>query len=147
MSERAAAPALEGLHHVAICVHDLERAKAFYTGVLGLKEVDRPPLPQPGAWLVVGTGAEQMVHLMVTGEDPPDTFQHFALTCRDLDHAANALAARGYDLSEPQVVAGYGRQAFVRDTEGNMVELNEPAPAVLASYGDRDGRRTMQEHQ
>jgi glyoxylase I family protein len=117
---------LAGLHHVAVCVHDLDRAKAFYVDVLGLEPVHRPALPQPGAWLVVGGNPDQMVHLMVTGESPPETFQHFALTCHDLGAAREALAAHGVALSEPQVVEGYGRQAFVRDPDGNLVELNEP---------------------
>ncbi len=118
--------AVAGLHHVALCVHDLDRARAFYADVLGLVEVHRPPLPQPGAWLLVPGRGDQMVHLMVTGEAPPTSFQHFALTCPDLEAAAAALAAHGHELSEPQVVADYGRQAFVRDPEGNLVELNEP---------------------
>jgi catechol 2,3-dioxygenase-like lactoylglutathione lyase family enzyme len=120
---------LGGLHHVALCVHDLDRALAFYTTVLGLEQVHRPPLGQPGAWLTVGGHPDQMVHLMVTGEDPAATFQHFALTCPDLGAAADVLAACGYELSAPQVVEGYGRQAFVRDPEGNLVELNEPLRA------------------
>lgn len=117
---------LSGLHHVAICVHDLDRARDFYVDVLGLDQVHRPDtLPQPGCWLTVGGHPDQMVHLMLTGEDPADSFQHFALSCPDLEAAAEALAAHGYELSEPQVVDGYGRQAFVRDPEGNLVELNE----------------------
>jgi catechol 2,3-dioxygenase-like lactoylglutathione lyase family enzyme len=117
---------LAGLHHVALCVHDLDRATAFYVDVLGLEPVHRPPLPQPGAWLTVPGNPDQMVHLMVTGEDPPGSFQHFALTCPDLGAAADALAGHGYDLSTPDDIEGYGRQAFVHDPEGNLVELNEP---------------------
>ena len=116
---------LAALHHVALCVHDLDRARAFYVDVLGLEPVHRPPLPQPGAWLTVGGHPDQMVHLMVTGEDPAETFQHFALTCHDLGAAAEALAAHGYELSSPDIVEGYGRQAFVHDPEGNLVELNQ----------------------
>ena len=33
---------LEVLHHVAISVSDLARAKAFYGDVLGLEEIARP---------------------------------------------------------------------------------------------------------
>jgi predicted enzyme related to lactoylglutathione lyase len=66
-----------------------------------------------------------MVHLMITGDSPPATFQHFALSCPDLDEAGAFLASRGHSLSEPEDIPGYGRQAFVRDTEGNLIELNE----------------------
>jgi catechol 2,3-dioxygenase-like lactoylglutathione lyase family enzyme len=33
------------LHHVLVGVDDLERARQFYTGVLELQEIDRPPSP------------------------------------------------------------------------------------------------------
>lgn len=120
---------LTALHHVALCVHDLDRARAFYVDVLGLEEVHRPDLPQPGAWLVIGGNPDQMVHLMLTGESPPESFQHFALSCPDLEAAAGQLASAGFELSEPVPIPGYGRQAFVTDPEGNVVELNEPEPA------------------
>jgi catechol 2,3-dioxygenase-like lactoylglutathione lyase family enzyme len=119
---------IRGLHHAAVCVHDLDRARAFYVDALGLTEVHRPDtLPQPGAWLIVAGYPDQMVHLMVTGEDAPESFHHFALTCLDLEGAAAELADHGFDLSAPQPVDGYGRQAFVRDPDGNIIELNEPA--------------------
>ena len=39
------------LHHVSLCVTDVERARRFYIGILGLEEIERPNFPFPGAWL------------------------------------------------------------------------------------------------
>ena len=49
--------AIESLHHIGICVTDLARAKAFYSGVLGLREIPRPPFDFGGAWYQVGDRA------------------------------------------------------------------------------------------
>ena len=40
----------ETLHHVAVAVTDLDRARRFYAGVLGLKEIARPAFSFDGAW-------------------------------------------------------------------------------------------------
>jgi catechol 2,3-dioxygenase-like lactoylglutathione lyase family enzyme len=42
---------ISGLFHVAIKTNDLDATRAFYCGVLGLKEVFRPDFGFPGAWL------------------------------------------------------------------------------------------------
>ena len=55
----------ETLHHVAVSVSDLARARQFYSGVLGLEEIARPAFPFDGAWYRVGTGHE--LHLIVRG--------------------------------------------------------------------------------
>ncbi len=39
-----------GLHHVAVTVTDLDRARRFYSDVLGLVELPRPPFDFGGAW-------------------------------------------------------------------------------------------------
>jgi len=45
---------IDTLHHVAISVTDLPRAKRFYGEVLGLPEIPRPPFDFPGAWFQLG---------------------------------------------------------------------------------------------
>jgi glyoxylase I family protein len=118
---------LTGLQHVAICVKDLDAALRFYVDVLGLEEIERPDFGFPGAWLTVGGHADQMVHLMESADPPPTNFQHFALSCPDLEDAKSTLAAHGFSLSDPSPIPGHGRQSFVNDPSGNVVELNEPA--------------------
>jgi glyoxylase I family protein len=115
--------ALAGIHHVAICVDDLDAALDFYVGKIGLTIAERPDsLPNPGAWLDLG---RQQVHLLAGTDRGPGTFQHFSVAVDSLDVAGAALAEHGLALEDHQVVEGYGRQAFVRDPSGNLLELFE----------------------
>ena len=92
----------EVLHHVAISVSDLARAKEFYGDVLGLEEIARPAFPFDGAWYRVGN---QEVHLIVS-RDP--TFRtgkgvtledgHFALRVEELSRGARAPRVEGLPL-------------------------------------------------
>src|SRR4051812_28325985 len=60
----------EKLHHVAVPVTDLARAKRFYGEVVGLRELPRPPFDFAGAWYAVNE--DQQLHLVV---HPPGTFR------------------------------------------------------------------------
>lgn len=40
--------------HVSVTVTDLDKAKAFYGDVLGLKEIPRPDFRFPGVWYSLG---------------------------------------------------------------------------------------------
>jgi catechol 2,3-dioxygenase-like lactoylglutathione lyase family enzyme len=114
---------LTNIHHVAICVDDLDAALDFYTRVIGLTRADRPDsLPNPGAWLDLGA---QQVHLLAGTARAPGTFQHFSVSVDSLDAVAEQLAPHGIVLEDLQVVEGYGRQAFIRDPAGNLLEMYE----------------------
>jgi catechol 2,3-dioxygenase-like lactoylglutathione lyase family enzyme len=112
-----------GIHHVAINVHDLDEALAFYVEQLEFTKLDRPAFDFPGAW--VQAGASQ-IHLMETDEATIDRRQHVALQVRDLDAVLEALEAAGVEAARVPYVTGAGRQAFLRDPSGNRIELNQP---------------------
>src|SRR5262249_48671423 len=93
-------PRLAVLDHVNLAVTDLERSRRFYAEVLGLRELERPPYPLPGAWFEVGDG---MLHLSVVERAPanPDgpidsREGHFALRVDDFDAKLESLRSRGY---------------------------------------------------
>ena len=111
-----------GIHHVSINVSDTAAAIDFYTRVLGLTErSDRPDFPFAGAWLDL---AGQQVHLLEI-DVPTQKGQHFAVWVADLDEAVADIRAKGITVSDPKRV-GPGRQAFLHDPSGNLIELNEP---------------------
>ena len=56
------------LHHVALKSQNLDETVKFYTGVLGMHQVERPEFSFPGAWLQMG---ETMFHIY--GGDPART--------------------------------------------------------------------------
>lgn len=111
-----------GVHHVSLNVSDVAAALDFYVGRLGMVErSDRPDFGIGGAWLDVGG---QQVHLIET-EVPEDKGQHVAFEVADLDATVARLRAEGLTVGDPSPV-GTGRQAFVRDPSGNLVELHQP---------------------
>ena len=112
-----------GVHHVSINVDDVAAAAAFYVERLGLSQrTDRPDFGFGGAWLDVGA---QQVHL-IEAPPPGDRGQHFALQVADLDATIEELRATGVDVSDASPV-GTGRQAFLHDPSGNLIELHQPA--------------------
>jgi len=113
-----------GIQHVTLPVRDLQEAVAFYTAVMGLSVVERPDFEFPGAWLQAGAS---QVHLTPARDgDQPNRRQHFALEVRDVEACAVALEADGVEVQRLPHVPGAGRQVFLRDPTGNVIELNQP---------------------
>ncbi len=112
--------------HAALQVTDLEQAQKFYGEVLGLPPCERP-LKFPGAWYQVG---DIQIHLIVTPQRPSDVAnpgkwgrnRHLAFAVKDLETVKTQLQTAGY----PFQVSTSGRAAlFVRDPDGNMIELSQ----------------------
>lgn len=120
------------LLHVSFLVADLDRSRAFYEGVLGLEPSrGRPDLGFPGVWYEVGAG---QIHLI--NQPNPDPVsgrpqhggrdRHAAFAVAGLTQYAAALEAAGL----PYTRSRSGRAAlFVRDPDGNTLELMETPPA------------------
>lgn len=122
-----------GFSHVAIVVTDLDEARAFYCGTLGLVELPRPDLGVPGMWLRVG---DLQLHFIEsdTMPIPGPGFPHLALHVpahRWQDTIASLRAADVDFLGEPSTRLDFGvevRAAFLRDPAGNTVELTDVGP-------------------
>ena len=110
-----------GVHHVAICVADAAQGLAFYRDVLGMTPLPRPDLGR-GYWLDAGG---QQVHLMESDTQPPDA-NHFAIRVDDVDAAVTDLQEHGVEVHRIPFIPGSGRQAFLHDPFGNLIELNQP---------------------
>lgn len=114
------------LLHVSLLVSDLERARAFYEGVLGLvPSPARPQMDFAGVWYDIGPA--QLHLLVLPSPDPVEgrpehggRDRHTALAVEDWDALRLELDRSGiaYSLSRS------GRRAlFVRDPDGNALEL------------------------
>jgi glyoxylase I family protein len=126
------------LHHLSIVVADLQRSIDFYSTVLGLQRLTRPPFKSMGAWF----GTEQLqLHLNEKpnakfAEKPvfdPTSF-HFALRVKHFDQTKIELNEKGFlesfarDNPKTMIVdrdgiAGFP-QLFIFDPDYNMVEIN-----------------------
>ena len=90
-------------HHLSIAVEDLGRARQFYTDVLGLQELHRPPnFGHPGIWYQIGDGQPQL-HILVRSEatlrrdkriDLADI--HFALRVESYRDTLAWLGSKGF---------------------------------------------------
>ena len=114
---------LDGVHHVSLNVHDVEKTGRFYLEVLGLEKLPRPDFGVPGLWLRAGG---QEIHLIEVEDHRAPEGQHFAFRVDDLDEAIRALGEHGVKVSDPFQIPAGGRQAFLRDPAGNLIELNQP---------------------
>jgi catechol 2,3-dioxygenase-like lactoylglutathione lyase family enzyme len=130
---------VRGFDHIVLRVRDKERMLAFYCDVLGLA-VDRD---RPEIGLTHVRAGTQMIDLVTVdgplgraGGEPPGregrNLDHFALQVRHFDAAAIRahLAAHGIEVAEEGErygAEGTGPSLYVRDPEGNTVELKGPS--------------------
>ena len=114
---------LLAVHHVSLNVDDVAQVGRFYTDLLGLTPIDRPDLGIPGLWLRCG---RTELHLVEVGDDHQvPNGQHVAFAVADVDTARAEIRDAGVDVTEVMDI-GAGRQAFLSDPAGNLIELNQP---------------------
>ncbi len=116
-----------GIHHATFLTADLDKARAFYEGVLGLvPNSARPAMSFDGIWYDAGVG--QQIHLMLLpdverGLQRPahgGRDRHVALKVSDMRRLVTRLDEAGipYSLSQS------GRGAlFCRDPDQNALEF------------------------
>ncbi len=118
-----------GIDHAQITVPaaDVEEARAFYSGLLGLPEIAKPESLRyrGGFWLAVG---EHQVHVGVEeGVDRRGTKAHVAYRVVDIDRWRARLVAGGFELFDGVPIPGYDRFEF-RDPFGNRLEMIQALP-------------------
>lgn len=120
---------LQALDHVVLRVADLERSIDFYCDAIGCA-VDRR---RPEYQLVHLRAGASMIDL-VARADPAgggDNVDHFCLQIAPFDEAALIahLKSRGVAIEPPIAprygAQGTGRSLYLRDPDGNRVELKE----------------------
>ena len=133
---------LVGLDHVVLRVRDLEASLRFYCGALGCSEERR--LDELGLiQLRAGSALIDLVPvdspLGLAGGAPPGedarNLDHFALRIEPFDEAElrTQLLAAGVepgDVAERYGAEGSGPSMYIRDPDGNVVELKGPPAAT-----------------
>jgi catechol 2,3-dioxygenase-like lactoylglutathione lyase family enzyme len=116
----ATVPDWVGIDHVQVAIppHGEDAARAFYVGVLGLREVVKPPrlAARGGCWFEAGA---TRVHVGVEPDFVPARKAHPALLVRGL---ARFVEVSGLDVRWSDEVPGTVR-CHVDDPFGNRIEL------------------------
>ncbi len=112
-----------GLRHLALRVHDIEKAVEFYSGILGMR-IDWQP-DRDNVYLTSGTD-----NLALHRCDEPTTggsLDHLGFAVsrpEDVDEWASRLAQHGVPLVQsPRTHRDGSRSIYFRDSEANLIQL------------------------
>ncbi len=128
---------IDTIHHVSLPVANLERAREFYGGLLGLNELERPSSDSPGAWYQLG---DRQLHLIANedstfrdGKQVDDRDVHFAVRVASYNETRRFLLSKGFHpeaddefkkmKESPGVTSGSPR-LHIMDPDRNLIELN-----------------------
>ncbi|MFI7064013.1 VOC family protein [Kribbella sp. NPDC050124] len=111
--------------HVELTATDLDRAAAFYATAFGWTTEASPFV---GGYLVASTGPGDGIDGAIMTRDYQQQPAIPWIAVEDLDAALNAVADGGGAVaSDPQELPGVGRLAYVRDPDGNLLGVRQPA--------------------
>ncbi len=121
---------IKNLDHVVVCVSDLGRALRFYTDVLGCKEERRvDPIN-----LVQLRAGQSMIDLQLKTPRPDNgshNMDHFAIRIDPFDEAEPRADLDHHGVEAGKVdprygAGGQGPSIYIKDPDGNTVELKGP---------------------
>lgn len=111
-----------GIHHLLLMVSDLDRSRAFYTDMLGFDlRPDAKPLPDGRPFIAFRQG------LGITEGGPGDSRQldHIAFEVTNVVALNSKLKEAGVEFERELGDGPYGQAIYVRDPDGNVLELFE----------------------
>ncbi len=128
---------ITGINHVGLRVRSLENTRAFYEK-LGFDFIIGPIGPEPVAVMLHPAGININFILNATSDAATDNilmdvpekhtgFTHIALEIDDLDAVREQLAAHEIPITETVELPDGTVFIFVRDPDGNVIELHRPA--------------------
>ncbi|GGS21333.1 VOC family protein [Actinokineospora fastidiosa] len=116
-----------GLHHVQLAIPPgaEDECRAFYVGVLGMREVAKPPAlaARGGLWVRLD---RLEIHLGVEADFRPARKAHPGILVSDVDAVAARLAAAGVAVEWDDGFPGF-RRFYTTDGVGNRLEFMAPA--------------------
>ncbi len=122
---------LNGIHHIALNVRNLERAEAFYTGVLGFTVMAR--ISKGLRHIMVDTGNSAVALFEAPDLDTESSidlmsetgYEHFAFRADkdQFDTIVQELKGK-IDNVEGPVKRGDGTSVYFNDPDGNHLEIH-----------------------
>jgi catechol 2,3-dioxygenase-like lactoylglutathione lyase family enzyme len=118
-----------GLHHLQLAIPPgtEDKARSFYVDVLGMTEVQKPPVlaTRGGLWI----RADKLeIHLGVEANYRPARKAHPGILVTDLDALATRLTDKGVKVTWDNNFPGH-RRFYVADCYGNRLEFLSPITA------------------
>ena len=109
------------IDHCSVLITDLAKARAFYVGVLGLKEIPKPKtFDFVALWFQLEDG--QTLHLLQKPQPDTRSPRHFALLVPDVNAARAHFRLHGIEIQETGPIPHCDR-FFVFDPDGNRIEI------------------------
>lgn len=109
------------LDHCSVIITDVAKARAFYAGVLGLKEIPKPKtFDFVALWFQLEDG--QTIHLLQKSQPDTRSPRHFALRVADVKAAREHFRAHSVEIQETGPIPHCDR-FFVFDPDGNRIEV------------------------
>jgi len=111
------------IHHVQLAIPrgGEDEARAFYVGLLGLTEVEKPAnlRARGGVWFETSS---MQLHLGVDPSFRPASKAHVAFEVLDLGAYRQRLTRAGWSVTDDEPLPGYER-FYVEDPFGNRLEV------------------------
>jgi len=106
-----------------------DKARAFYSEVLGLVEIDKPSTLQGrgGVWYQIAN--DRQVHLGVEKPFSPNRKAHPCFVVDDLDRLAKVLQAEGYPVTWDEALYPV-RRFYTEDCFANRLEFVDRATCM-----------------
>lgn len=120
---------IEGMEAVTVHIRDIERARTFYSKVLGLKEVSYVPAASRAAYEIPGTTTLLSMHILGEGEGgrEPGTVSGIVFSHHDPAAACAEIRRRGGTIvDEPRTFPtplGAVTLGVFADPDGNQFVL------------------------
>jgi catechol 2,3-dioxygenase-like lactoylglutathione lyase family enzyme len=117
------------MQHYMLLAKDLEKTRAFYCDVLGLRNGERPPFKFKGLWIYAGDVAcihvaERASYGSDLQADGSGSVDHIAFAATDFDELVRSFERHGVKYRVSQVPGRPLRQLFVHDPDGIQIEIN-----------------------
>jgi lactoylglutathione lyase len=124
------------LGHSAYSVHDVDASLAFYA-LLGIKEAFRLHRDDGSLMLAyLHVSGDRFIEIFPGGADPAtrvansgQSYKHLCLVSDDIVNDVEMLRAKGVTIDiEPKQGKDSNTQAWVKDPDGNAIELMQLSP-------------------
>ena len=122
--------------HTAYTVSDMEKSLSFYCDALGFEKKFELHTPEGKPWIIYLQVADgQFIELFYGGskKNPWDRetvgYSHLCLEVDDIHEIAGRIKSKGLTLDvEPKQGADLNWQCWVRDPDGNRIEMMQMDP-------------------